>query len=141
MHFFNFTNSESYHFFHWLCRSGKVDLDTLVRSAMEGVDGDLSYQAGADVSSVARDNLISALEQVVLDLRLTCWTQHQLHLDHGIGEPEELAYDGYPALFGPLLCEALGRVSLPAVAKAILIRAGKWAPDRTLVKPSGDGEH
>jgi len=128
--FFNFTNSETYHFFQWLCHTDTVDVDEIIGRAMNGVEGDAWYELGADVSSVARDKLVEILEELIVDIRSTCWTKHQLHLEQGIGESEGLNYSGYNALLGPLLWEALGQVSLPATAKALLIRSGKWAPDR-----------
>ena len=128
--FFNFTNSETYHFFQWLCHTDQVDITALVKQGMDSVEGDAFYELGADVSSVARDKLVEILEDLVIDIRTACWSKHQLHLEQGIGESDALSYSGYATLFGPLLCEALGHVSLPATAKALLIHNGKWAPDR-----------
>ena len=128
--FFNFTNSETYHFFQWLCHTDVVNVDELVSRAMNEVEGDEFYELGADVSSVARDKLVEILEELIVEIRSSCWTRHQLHLEQGIGEGDSLSYEGYNALLGPMLCEALGHVSLIAAAKALLVRSGKWAPDR-----------
>ena len=133
--FFNFTNSETYHFFQWLCHTDQVAVNDLVKRSMDSVEGDAWFELGADVSSVARDKLVEILEDLVVDIRTACWTKHQLHLEHGIGESDALSYSGYASLFGPLLCEALGQVSLPATAKALLIQSGKWAPDRDAPGP------
>ena len=136
MKFFNFTNSETYHFFQWLCHTDEVAVDQLVKRAIDEVEGDAFFELGADVSSVAREKLVEILEELIVDIRSACWTKHQLHLEQGIGESDALSYSGYGTLFGPLLCEALGQVSLPATAKALLIRSGKWAPDREPPSPA-----
>lgn len=117
--FFNFGNDETFHFFRWVTDGGRVSSDELVTRALSQVDGDDWFKMGMDVSTVARDKLADSLSEVVNGLS-------PVDDSDEIGEVDA----GPESLFNPLLKLAIDRIDLHAVAQAMLIRAGKWAPDR-----------
>jgi hypothetical protein len=117
--FFNFGNDETFHFFRWVTDGGRVNPDELVVRALSHVEGDDWFAMGVDVSTVAKDKLADILNEIVDELS-------------PVDESDEIGQVGADpeALFNPLLKLAIGRIDLHAVAQAMLIRAGKWAPDR-----------
>jgi hypothetical protein len=134
MRFFNFGNAQTYHFFRWVCQGGKVDPDKLVARALARVEGSEWYRMGLDVSTVARDKLAEMLADVLegqaADLPSAAGENAAGPDATTVAACEDLGYDWPGALFTPLLAEALAQIDLALVARALLIRAGKWAPDR-----------
>jgi hypothetical protein len=122
MQFFNFGNDQTYHFFKWVTESGMVKPDELIAKAQQQVEGDEWFKMGMDVSSVARDKLSELLKDVLYDA-------------HGLQEGEHeigLVWQSDEALLMPIMHYALNQIATDAVAEALLIAAGKWAPNRDL---------
>lgn len=119
--FFNFGSDETFHFFRWVTEGGHVDPSALVARALAEVEGDPAYEIGMDVSSVAKDKLAAILDDLLEEL--SPFTQLNVNEIGDVDRSTE-------SLFEPLLELALNRIDLHATAQAMLIRAGKWAPDR-----------
>jgi hypothetical protein len=128
MEFFNFGNSTTYHVFKWLTESGHVDPDGLIAAAMAKVEGDPWFEMGVSVSEVTRDKLADDLEDVVLNLA-AAWAP----VDFDSAEPGDVQVfdDAGDALFGAILHMAVAEIWYHPLAEALLIRARKWAPDRS----------
>jgi hypothetical protein len=120
--FFNFGNDQTYHFFQWVSRSGMIDPKELISKAMEQVEDDDWFKMGSDVSTVARDKLADLLEELLEEV--TGMVSDEWPIG-AVGPSDE-------ALTAPILQAALNQIDFHAVATALLISAGKWAPDREL---------
>lgn len=135
MQFFNFYNSATYHFFQWVCNSGRVDVESLVRGAFGLVEGDPWFEI-LDVSTIAQDKLAGLLERILDDViaeELPGYMGIEVSSAdaHRTGDYEGDAYKNEFALFIPTLREALDDICFNVVAQAILMREKKWAPDKT----------
>lgn len=131
MKFFNFWNAETYHFVQWVINTPEVDLGAMIKKAFEDAEHNDTFEVSGDVSSAVAEELSKALADTAAD---------KFH-DHVGMMPEYLSiinfespedYHADQALFGGLLANALDNVSFEAAAEAILIHAGKWAPDTDL---------
>jgi hypothetical protein len=125
MQFFSFGNDETYHFFKWVTESGLVDVDALIAQAFKDAEDDEWLKRGFSVSSTLREKLSSILLETMLsqspnlelvDPDLAC---------HRVDDTGE-------SLWMPILGLAFQRIDHGRVAEALLIRAGKWNPDKTI---------
>jgi hypothetical protein len=134
MEFFNFRTEETYHFFRWLTRGGRHDPAALVADAYRrlGEERDAADERD-EYLKLGEDALgVCFAVRSVLARRLgellgeglpagTPWC---------VGEQRDCAVDrGHSSLWQPLLALAAFRVDYIAVAEALLVRAGKWAPE------------
>jgi hypothetical protein len=119
---FDFGNTETYWFCRWVRESGEVDVPALIAKAFEAVEGDEFFEMGVDTSYIARDKLADQLEEI-LDERGT---------DDGVQwEPPGEPHVSFAALSNAMLVAGFDRVDCKTAALALLMDAGKWAPDRT----------
>ena len=119
--FYNFGNEETYHFFRWVSESGQVDPLELIDRAIREAGPDEELDKGAGVSSEVKDSLAEILSELL-------WEQAP-DLDPDLGEYEiGTVQDGPDWLLNPILSNALTRIDCQAVAVALLIQAGRWAP-------------
>jgi len=125
MEFFDFFNSETFHYFKWLCDTRQNDVDSFLKDALDSVEADEWFQMGQDVSTTARDNLAEILGEDLKNVAAELGVS--LELD---GIPEDRCVSGPMGLAEPLMVGAMQRIDCQHVAKALLIRAGKWAPDK-----------
>jgi hypothetical protein len=125
MQFFNFWNAQTYHFFVWLTEGGGSDVEALVQDAFAAVEGDPWYELGEAPCQVARDKLAEALVDL-LDEKASAWCDRDRDLMGEIGTVDA----SEDSLFWPMLRDSLDDICFRAVAEAILVRQGKWAPDR-----------
>jgi hypothetical protein len=129
--FFDFGTTETYLFFRWVRESGEVDAPTLIARAFDLVEGNAWFKMGEDVSTVAKDTL-SALLVTLLEERGARLT---LSGEGGAvravdWEHQHEAHTSLVALASRVLADGFHRVDFEAVAEALLIDAGKWAPDK-----------
>ena|SRR5438128_740977 len=120
MRFFNFSNDETFHFFKWVSESGRVNPTALIADAYAEIKPEENI-LDESCCVLARDILADRLYDLMEDA---------LPLDRPsetceIGE----VWDDDEALWAPLLVIAAERVCFDLVAEALLIQAGKWAPD------------
>jgi hypothetical protein len=129
--FFNFWNAQTYHFYQWVAEGGSVNAGDLVRKAMDGVESHEGYEIGMDVSTVARDVLAGLLRELLENTLADDDRGPGLHIT-SLDELPEIGAVGDSAflLWGPILADALSGIVFEAVAQALLIREGKWVPDR-----------
>ena len=125
MQFFNFGSQETFHFFKWVTESGCLKTDELIAKAMQQVEGDEMFEMGVSVSDVARDKLAELLEEALDDVKMDA-------LDDIEGPEIGCVWNDPASLWKPLLTLAFYQIDCRAVAEALLIRAGKWAPDKEL---------
>jgi hypothetical protein len=94
----------------------------LIDTAMQQVEGDDWYKMGMDDSTVCRDKLADLLQERVEDLMADVGDFGE----SGIGSVgPSVAY-----LWQPILNDAMAGIDFSVVAHALLLAAGKWAPDR-----------
>jgi hypothetical protein len=129
--FFDFVNGETYVFFTWVTEGGGLNLMALLNETFEQVEKDELFEMGVDLSTVAKRKLAALLNAQLCDL-----------LDVG----EEDGFEGISSwvcsseearrrsnldfLTLPLLVRSLDQIRFDVAAQAILIREGKWNPDR-----------
>ena len=120
--FFNFWNAQTFQFFVWVTESGRADTEALITKALGLVEEDEWFEMGMDVSTVARDKLADELEAILEGLRD----------EAGVSDLDEIGNVDASAqsFFKPILQLAINDIQLGSVAQALLMRAGKWAPDR-----------
>lgn len=128
MQFFNFTNEETFHFFKWVTDSGQVDPKALIEEADSSVEADTEHFEEEAICVVARDILARPL-YVLLEDALE--PLHGTLADAAEAEVGNV-WNSKELLWLPLLALAAVRVDCGATAQALLIRAGKWAPDKDL---------
>jgi hypothetical protein len=119
MKFVNFVNEQTYLFFEWIRESGQAD--KLVAEALDQVEGDEGFAMGQDVSTTAKDLLSDFLAGQVEALNDLIFVE--LSLPEG-----PLSVDRNLCI--QLLEVVLRAIRCDAVAEALLIAVGKWAPDR-----------
>lgn len=128
MQFFNFGNSETFHFFKWVSESGQVvsengqDLQGLIDKAFQEAEGDAFFKMDVDVCYVVKEKLADLLYDVIWEIV----PDLDPDVAPGIGE----VGIGPGSLWLPILSIALERIDCHTVAEALLIRAGKWAPSK-----------
>jgi hypothetical protein len=130
--FFNFGNDQTFHFFTWLCKSGLVDLQQLIRDALNDADESpdaLEREEG--YSDLAVERLAYRLEDSLNEQLINVIPDH-LPPDgpYIAGECSTLN-----DLWMPLLSHAVHSVDCYKVAEALLIRARK-----ALCGPGDSGE-
>jgi hypothetical protein len=136
MEFFNFGNSQTFHFFEYVTKSGKVPVDELMAKAQDAIDEkdldlyDVCECLANEMVNVFADALDDAIDAAGLSCNLEAlqcgeWLPSE-HGGHIRGEQEEAD------LFRPILAEALEQINFYAVAVAILLSKGKWNPDNTI---------
>jgi hypothetical protein len=145
--FFNFHNDETFHFFKWVTESGLVDVDALISNAMQGVIAEAFVAPlEVDFSHAYRDALTYILTDLLESVAMGLGFSDSADFSWEIGNVQTPnARTLYPAkteanihtadsaaLWQPLLRLAFKRVDRQAIAEALLIRAGKWAPDKEL---------
>jgi hypothetical protein len=124
--FFDFTNRPTYLFFRWVRDGGRQDPATLIRAAFDAIEQEDGYQIDGDVSLGTRDALEKMLYAALGDFA------------GDFGEPGfmDAALESVGAredwLSAVLVADAVERIDCQAVAVALLIDAGKWAPDNTI---------
>lgn len=152
MHFVNFQNPQTFHFYHWLSHLDEGDPAGVIAKATELADAEIKEAVDAGQEpfdaeqrmSVVEDKLADVLEEFLStvlyeftqdptekDPQLKKFTGESLEDATGI-EPFSYppGWQGFPAksgvkeLFLPILADALRDISMPAVARAILMRAG-----------------
>jgi hypothetical protein len=125
--FFNFGNHQTYHYFEWLTRNGCVDVSALIQSAFAALEESTDHhvvltEAAIGTSEALRDilarQLRSRLEEA-LPLKADLWAGPWIGDVDGSEE----------SLWAPILYNAARDIDCHAVAQALLIRAGKWAPN------------
>ena len=134
MQFYNFGNDETFHFFQWVVHSGLVSSDDLIKQAYDQVEKNDWYERGMDISNLAHDELTKILD-ALLDKLADDWVESigvSLALpDSNVDDMAESEdYGSVDALFMPFIVKFVRSVCPSTVAKALLIRARKWAPDR-----------
>ena len=116
---------------YWMATTGDYAGMLVYAVAFEDAEHNDTFEVSGDVSSAVAEELSKALADTAAD---------KFH-DHVGMMPEYLSiinfespedYHADQALFGGLLANALDNVSFEAAAEAILIHAGKWAPDTDL---------
>ncbi len=128
MEFFNFGNQETFHFFTWVAKSGRVNIDSLIEKAYkraENPDNDLFPEG--EICVVVRDHLTEELVGV-LEI-LAPWDISEVEFGKVLLNP----LNNY-SLWQPIFANAVARIDCTAVAQAFLIRAGKWAPSKVRLK-------
>jgi hypothetical protein len=120
--FFNFGSDETFHFFRWVCAT--CNPEALIAAAFDEAK-DIKDVLESSTYHTVRDQLGRKLGQILDDLGYD-WGAHpdmcELFARNPLhGAPGE-------SLFLPLLVEAMDRIDCYAVAEALMIRAGKWAP-------------
>jgi hypothetical protein len=134
MEFFNFWNAETFHVFQWVTNCKAVDVDAMIAAAFEAVKpedlgvGTLRELALGKIEC-ALDNLSQDLQELVEAQfgqlagmcggfeDIDCW---------GIAEVPDGSAN---SLLLPILARAMDSIDYKVVARALLIRAGKWTPD------------
>jgi hypothetical protein len=129
--FFNFGNDETFHFFKWVSEGGQVDRNAIIRFAYQKAEAhdDENFEDD-DICIVVRDILHNHLDQMLNGfgdaLGIGDWP--------GIGEvatmPNAPNGQAFDTLWRPLLALTFSRIDCRAVAEALLIQAGKWAPSK-----------
>jgi hypothetical protein len=124
--FFGFGNHETFHFFIWICESDASLPDRLIADAFQKAEeklGDEEYE-GDDTCCIVRDCLLEKLRDGILYGEIAPNLEPSArHLKIGSVTPSP------DSLLQPIFARALARIDCFAVAKALLIRAGKWNPD------------
>jgi hypothetical protein len=122
-HFFNFWNRESYHFFCWCSHdSRRSKVGHLIHEAFNRLPQNEWYKMDVDTAYCLKEELGKLLEQELEDLALNVgWTE-----DFTIGDVDS----GEDSLWLPVLSDAMSNIDTETVAEALLIRAGKWAPEK-----------
>jgi hypothetical protein len=124
--FFNFGNQQTFHYFDWLTRSGSVDTDQLIARAFEelakNTDDQITLTEEAmGTSEALRDVLARQLRErleAILPLQADLWAGPWIGDVDGSEE----------SLWTVILYDAARDIDLHAVAQALLIRSGNWAP-------------
>lgn len=121
--FFNFGNSQTYHFFKWVTHPNALDISKLVKEAFEAVEGDEWFQLDCP-SQVAKRKLAKKLGEI-LDELAGGWEATEVEgwdIGNVIAGSEE-------DLFRPILRLAVSEIDVYAVAEAVLVQQRRWAPD------------
>jgi hypothetical protein len=92
---------------------------------MQQVEGDEWYEMGMDVSTVARDKLANLLKDYLEELTGIDFTNP----DDNIGATQDRSTEN---LRMTLLAMSIGHIRFAVIAEALLVAAGKWAPDCTV---------
>jgi len=118
--------------FRWVTNSGQTDVDALIKKTYEKVEKNEWSKMDLDVSTVARDELADLFKEQLDQIKDTWAGNHGWSLDDwSITDLDHGSYYKEPeSLFLPILTNALDNIMFEVVAQAILIRAGKWAPDK-----------
>jgi hypothetical protein len=124
MQFFNFTNDETFHFFKWVTESGQVDPNALIAEAYSKVETDEEHFEGEDICVVAKDILAEQLSNLLED------ALDLLGLSPADAAVVGNGWDSKESLWHPLLALAAVRINCDVTAEALLVRAGKWTPDK-----------
>jgi hypothetical protein len=122
--FFDFSNRPTFLFFRWIRDGGGHDPGKLVAAAMDAVEGEEFFEIDGDVSLAARDALARMLNTALGDVLSDAAVE--LDADDEPVQPES------EWLIATLLRETAGQIDLHCVAQALLVGAGKWAPDTDL---------
>jgi hypothetical protein len=131
MQSFNFWNAQTYHFYQWVAEGGSVNVGDLVRRALDGVEHDDLCDIGMDVSTCTRSVLAGLLQDLLQETLVNDAQGPGLHVALLESIPEIGQVDDSPfALWGPILAYALRDINFETVAQVLLLRDGKWAPDR-----------
>jgi hypothetical protein len=134
-----FGNRQTNHFLNWVLKSGHVDPQALVASALdqaepdEPPDPDEPPEPG-DVSGAACEQLAQELASLLSELAHEAlpkgsngenrWDDCRTFRCHHRG----YAWDG--SLFAPLLVDAIAEIDLYLVAEALLVLTGNCVPDQ-----------
>ena len=131
--FFNFGNNETFHFFTWICARTPPDLDALIDEAFQRAETleDDEFE-DEDICEIAKERLARRLHEILFE-------EVAPHLDPDVN-PLEIGTIGFDSpvrpsadsLLLPIFAIALQQIDFGAVAEALLIRAGKWSPSKTL---------
>jgi hypothetical protein len=130
--FFNFGNEETFHAFKWVSECGHpmADPESLIDAAYKDAETSADHFDDEDGCVMVRDHLAERL-RIALDEIAKAETAP----DH-LGMTEEFQIGrvwknaGARWLVLPLLFYGLARLNYVALAEALLIRAGKWAPSK-----------
>jgi hypothetical protein len=117
---FDFGNTETYWFCRWVRESGEVDVPALIAKAFEAVEGDEWFKMGHDTSYIARDKLADRLEEMLNERG----TEHDI-----LWEPLAEPHASFADLCNAMMVVSFDRVDVKTAALALLMDAGKWAPD------------
>jgi hypothetical protein len=126
MEFFNFGSTETFHFWTWITAGKGADPQELLRQAFDRLEVDPDVFEGECVSLGLRKHLSWLLDELLDRL----WSDLV-----PLTTREEWGYDDIgtvgtlESLFNPLLVWAINKIDTGAVAEALLIKLGKWAPD------------
>lgn len=129
--FFDFVNQETYQFFIWVTEFSGLDLTALLKKAFDLVEKDPLFEMDLDVSNVARHTLGKLLEEQFWELFGVGDLEDFESMGLGLCCPEvEHLRSKLHVLIRPLLALTLKQICFEVAAEAILIREGKWNPDR-----------
>jgi len=118
MHFFNFHNEQTYHFFSWIVNGGAVDAKAMVAKALARSGGDDGLKMGRESTEAAHAKLRGWLVDLVENI-----SGFTLNKPSGIGMPMN---GGPNAFLRPLLHDAVRQIRVDAVAEALLKMHGHW---------------
>jgi hypothetical protein len=126
--FLNFGNDETFHFFKWVSEGGQVDPKQLIRNAYKAAEEnpDELTEGALGLCHAVKDRLAELLEDVLEEGTPVGPLLDQPHLEIGC------VRNSPHSLWEPILALALGRVSCGVVAQALLMQAGKWAPEKDM---------
>jgi hypothetical protein len=121
--FFNFTNQETYHLFQWISKN--VDTKALIDKAFKLAEADVWEVTAGDTATGLLTELTNLLEALVWE-EVASKIEIYDESDFALGEVD----DSDESLWIPLVAHAFRKMHFGNVAQALLIRAGKWSPDK-----------
>lgn len=137
MEFFNFWNAETFHFFQWLTKTDAASPQALIDRAIEKVDDpEPEERSGLETmlgnGCIAVREALSGLLSELLEDALFLLNGKPMDVCTILDCEDRKGGLDINDLFEPLLKHAVANVDCDVVAEALLRRAGKWNPDRTL---------